>query len=637
MLRRSAAVLVLALSLAAPAAPAAAAGPFTSPAALPGLTRLLATVGDPAAAVTAVATFQGIPSPTDLSVLSSLGLTVQGLRNLPLALVSGPMAQLQAAVTTGVVRDVYPNERLRSYEEKPEPEPEPEPATSIRDSGKSLGVNVLHSRGITGKGVGVAIIDSGVDGTHPDLADHVARNMKVVGPGYPAYPSTGPNFVLPMETTGDSDLFAGHGTHVAGIVAADGTTSPEQIGVAPDASLDAYSVGELFIFSVLGAFDDILTHQAERNIRVINNSWGTSFRFFDPADPINVATKTLAKKGVVVVFAAGNDGEEMTINPFSVAPWVISVGSTTIARKRSEFSSGGVEYDNSTPVTGMAAGHHRFRGAQPGLYHPDVSAPGSNITSSSSTPGVLMVPNPPCRGSIKAPCTASISGTSMAAPHVAGLAALLLQANPKLTPSQVRVALQATTSPLADASSFARSGYGIVDAAAVDLVQRPGYAKRLETLQRAADRRRTRAEPYRARLGDHWGFTAPVLAGGGSDPREFSVAVAPGTSAVKIAVSFPGLPPSIVPVSNKGGYDVILFDAAGKEVAKASPGKAATTILMVKLTGLSPTFGTWRLMLRSVAVVSPETLTPDLPGEPPAVDSVAVTMGQLVEAKPGRR
>lgn len=624
----AAAVAVLVAGLATPAAQAETQQPLPI-----GLTRLLATAGDPTAAVSAVATFRHTPSPTDLSALTRLGLKVQGLHHLPLALVSGPLEELRAAVTTGVARDVYPNERLRHYDDTPPPKREK--PTSITDSGASIGAKALHARGVTGKGVGVAIVDSGTDGSHPDLADHVAHNVKIVGPGYPGYPTKGPNFVLPTESAGnDTDLVGGHGTHVAGIVAADGTTAPDQVGVAPDASLNAYSVGEVFIHSVLGAFDDILTHQRERNIRVVNNSWGTSFRFFDPADPINVATKALSDAGVVVVFAAGNDGEEMTLNSYAVAPWVISVGSNTLSRKRSGFSSGGLEYDNSTPAPGLLDGHRRFRGAQTGLYHPDVSAPGSNITSSSSAPAVLTVPSPPCKGSVSAPCTATLSGTSMAAPHVAGMAALLLQVNPKLTPSQVREALQATASPMADGSSLFRSGYGVVHARAVDLVGRPGFAERLKSLQGKADLRLAREAKYRVRVADHWGFTAPALAVAGSDPREYSVPVAVGTKAVKIAVAFPATPPPTpLPVPNTGGYEAILYDAAGRELAKAEPGETATTIVLVDLTTLSPEFGTWRLVLRSVAVVGMDTATPELPGDPPTVDAVTVTMAQLVEAR----
>src|SRR5207247_59290 len=85
-------------------------------------------------------------------------------------------------------------------------------------------------------------------------------------------------------------------------------------------------------------------------IRVANNSWGSSFRLFDPDEPINQATKAAHDAGITVVFAAGNEATEMAINPYSVAPWVISVGAGTLNHERASFSSGGIEFDDSTRV-----------------------------------------------------------------------------------------------------------------------------------------------------------------------------------------------------------------------------------------------------------------------------------------------
>jgi serine protease AprX len=222
----------------------------------------------------------------------------------------------------------------------------------------------------------------------------------------------------------------------------------------------------------------------------------------------------------------------------------------------------------------------------------------------------------------------------MAAPHVTGMVALLVQTNPKLTPDQVRVALQSTARPMADGSPLSRSGYGVIDAGAVDLVAKRGWATKLDALQRKADRRLGKAQTYRLRIADHWGFTAPALAVAGSDAREFTVEVARGTTAVKVAVAFPPVPPGVVPVSNRGGYEVTLLDAQGREVAAAAPGKQATTVSLVNLPPAAA-FGTWTLVLRSVVVFGPDTLGPDLPGDPPAVDAVTVTMAQLVEKRPG--
>src|SRR5438552_17517482 len=130
---------------------------------------------------------------------------------------------------------------------------------------------------------------------------------------------------LMVENLPNSETSVGHGTHVSGIVAARGTSSNGYYtGVAPGASLIGIGTGDiLFIFWALAGFDYILDHQQQYNIKVVNNSWGTSGAF-DPKGPIHEATKKVTSRGITVVFAAGNDGpDQNTLNPYSVAPWVI--------------------------------------------------------------------------------------------------------------------------------------------------------------------------------------------------------------------------------------------------------------------------------------------------------------------------
>lgn len=95
----------------------------------------------------------------------------------------------------------------------------------------------LRANGFTGKGVTVGIVDSGCDGTHPDLADHIVHNVTLFSPEY-VNQGTDPQLVVPVDQGpyNNTDLGSGHGTHVAGIVAADGTTSPDHLGVAPTRS-----------------------------------------------------------------------------------------------------------------------------------------------------------------------------------------------------------------------------------------------------------------------------------------------------------------------------------------------------------------------------------------------------------------
>src|SRR5687767_6624141 len=385
---------------------------------LPGLGRLL-TAHDGAAVTRGIATFETAPGSGQVAALQGLGLAVQPLRNVPLAVVHGPVAAMQAAVGAGLAQDIYPDEPVTLFN------------TASADA---MGAALPRAAGLTGHGVTVAVVDSGCDASHPDLADHVVHNVKLYSGEYANLRPDGSNtIVVPFEMGPyqNSDLGGGHGTHVAGIIAADSTTDPagSRLGVAPDAELVCYSVGEvLFTTAVVTAYDHLLDQPGLWSVDVVNNSWGNSFRQFDPRDPVAVVTRAVADLGVTVVFAAGNSGgsnAEMSLNPFSQSPWVISVAAGTLDHKRGSFSSNGLIHDNSEALPPGGGGHSVFLGDRIGVYHPDVTAPGVDISStcdSAGTPAVIGPCPPPDYGNETA------SGTSMASPHVAGAAAVLLQA-----------------------------------------------------------------------------------------------------------------------------------------------------------------------------------------------------------------
>ena len=608
-MRRAISVVLALLSLTLVAGHAVAA-PQASPqaATAPGLTRLLA--GGPAQAVTsgiAVLPGRSAPDGRQLAALRAVGLRVQSYKRLPLAIVRGTRDQLAAAVHRGTARDIYPNERLEYF--------------SV-DSRRQTRVDRIP--GITGKGVTVAIVDSGIDGTHPDLAKRVKRNYKLLGPEYANLPPDAGigTVAVPFSDTpfNDSDLGSGHGTHVAGIIAADGTTTPAIKGMAPEADLIGLSIGEvLFTTAVISGFDEILAHP-EWGVDVVNNSWGSSHQTYDPNHPINIASHALYKAGVVVVFAAGNDGTDhtqMTMNPFSLPPWVISVAAGTVddpathvdeGKQRASFSSVGQEYDNSEPVTIPADGHERFTGDRVGVYHPDVTAPGENIVSAGTPLGAAVTPEP------TAPREAVASGTSMASPHVAGAAALLLQANPKLKPDQVREALQVTASKLADRSPFREAGYGYIDlAAAVALVRRADFGQPLlDRLQSAADARVLAETPLAVQSGDYWTWpAAPVSVQGIPDFQVASVRVSSKTRRIQAWAAYPS---AATLGANIGEYLVTVRDAAGRVLGESTSsfasGTASLTIDRAAMRGAR--FGTWTVEVSGLLSVSdPDTLDND--------------------------
>lgn len=309
---------------------------------------------------------------------------------------------------------------------------------------------------LTGSGIGVAVVDSGVDGTHPDLADHLGKAYKVVC-STPGLISTateqcfGPLLVPEAPFT---DNTGGHGTHVSGIAVGDGTASRgTNQGVAPDATLYSYGVGEgISILYNSEAFQHILTNNSTftPRIRVINNSYGDAAGTpYDPNSVFSKLTEQLVASGVSVVFAAGNgdannDGGTGADDRLSSTAKDPTPGVVTVAN----YDDKGTATRNGVLDTSSSRG---LRG-QPANY-PDISAPGAFITSTCN-PAL-----PVCRLELVptvgwAPRYATISGTSMASPHVAGAIALLYQARPDLTPAQVEDALQDSAYRFGDPSTY---------------------------------------------------------------------------------------------------------------------------------------------------------------------------------------
>ena len=561
-----------------------------------GLDRLTAGYS-PLTVVRGIATFDAGPTALDVAALEQYGLTVQPMEHLPLALVKGTVQSMQTAVQLGTANDVYPDDPIELFD------------TASADA---MGAAIPRANGFTGKGTTVAVVDSGCDASHPDLADHVVHNVKLYSAEYVNVPPDSSNTIavpIEMGPYQNSDIGSGHGTHVAGIIAADGHTGANHLGVAPDANLVCFSIGEvLFTTAVVTAYDHLLDQPDLWGVKVINNSWGNSFQQFDPRAPVAVATKAVADLGVNVMFAAGNSGRsnaEMSLNPFSEAPWVTSVAAESVSHVRGDFSSNGLRYDNSLPSTIGAGGHTVFTGDRIGVYHPDITTPGVSISSTCDTAGTAVGPCPP--GS-----NTTASGTSMASPHAAGAAAVLLQANPSLTTGQLRNALQATAAPVTDASGteldFWQVGYGHVDLnAAVNLVRSRDPAKAIAKTQASADQRVLASTPYTVPRSDFWTWDAPRAAVAGSDSRTFTADVALTTTQLKVTLSHPSL---AVVGSNGMIYTVTVIDAAGQVLGTTteSPSGAGTSSILIDLRAAGAHPGTYTFQVSGQRAVSdPDT------------------------------
>jgi len=289
-----------------------------------------------------------------------------------------------------------------------------------------------------------------------------------------------------VENLPNSETSVGHGTHVAGITAALGTASSGYYkGVAPGANLIGIGTGDiLFIFWALAGFDYILDHQQVYNIKVVNNSWGTSGAF-DPKDPINKASKKVHDKGVTVVFAAGNDGpDQNTLNPYSVAPWVIGVaaGCKLVSPDPTNSAIHCADQTGQNRPAWLADFSSRGVPGDP-MYHPDITAPGVHIVSTRASTGTVLnaldanhdfdLTSSCAISTANEPYYTCASGTSMATPHVVGVVALMQQAaGGKLSPDQVAAAIVNTARPLPGYATW-EVGAGYLDAlAAVNAVKR---------------------------------------------------------------------------------------------------------------------------------------------------------------------
>lgn len=390
------------------------------------------------------------PTAAQTQVLRDLGIG-QGvtMRQLPLAGAIATPAQIRALAQRDDVAAIHLNRTLTYYN---------------HDARRISGVDRLQTDsnlGYTGRGVTVMVNDSGIDATHPDLqfGSHVVENVQAIA-NLASLSGVFPATYLEGQLV--TDISSGHGTHCAGSVGGTGARSGGLYrGVAPDADLVGYGSGAVIsILDAIGGFDYAIEKQnAFRSpIKVISNSWGTSGRF-DPTDPVNIASYAAYKKGIVSVFAAGNDGPgEDTHNPYAQAPWVISVGAGEKDGTLADFSSRGKPGETAT--FSMSDGVQWTY-----VNQPTIVATGVDIISTRALTGALplLAATQDAALGANAAFYTHMSGTSMATPHVAGIVALLFQANPGLSPLEVKETLRATANPMAGRQPY-EVGSGQVDA-----------------------------------------------------------------------------------------------------------------------------------------------------------------------------
>lgn len=315
----------------------------------------------------------------------------------------------------------------------------------------SVGAPELWGRGITGRGVAVALVDTGVS-DHPDLGRRVVASADLT----------------PEGTFTDS---YGHGTFLAGLIAGDGAASEGRfIGIAPEANLVSIKVagadGATTLGRVLYALQLVGSSVERYNIRVLALALAGPVR--EGPDPLRLALERLWANGLIVIVAAGNDGPNSgSVTSPGIDPYLVTVGASNDA--------GTVDRsDDSVPDWSS-------RGPAPdGSHKPDFVAPGTSVVSLRA-PGSLVdsdyaqarVEDNYFRG----------SGTSMAVGVAAGGAALLVQAHPELTPDQVKGRLMGSAAQLSGEIDIDAAGTGLLDVAAAEAVEAPPSNDNLAKVQ----------------------------------------------------------------------------------------------------------------------------------------------------------
>ena len=290
--------------------------------------------------------------------------------------------------------------------------------TTMAVVNQAIGADKLHAAGITGQGVGVALIDTGVV-----PVDGLTTTGKLIAGPDLSFESQAPG-LLHLDTFG-------HGTHLAGIIAGSGT---DFTGVAPGAHLVSLKVatsdGAVDVTQVIAAIDWVVQHRAEHNIRVLNLSYGTDSLQPYTVDPLAFAVENAWKHGIVVVVSGGNDGRGAPLNNPASDPYVIAVGATDTRQ---------------TPGIGDdVIPEFVSDGTNRGL---DVVAPGQSIVSLRN-PGSFADQNYP--NALVGDRFFRGTGTSQAAAVVSGAAALLVQQRPELTPDDVKALLMGSAGNLND-------------------------------------------------------------------------------------------------------------------------------------------------------------------------------------------
>jgi len=558
-----------------------------------------------------IVTFEGYKpaSLSQLQALENLGVNSGiSFNSLPMVGVTATKQQIDAIYARDDVRSVWFNAPLTLENDG---STEITGVDRLRDDQSMRNLGMPYS----GRGIGVVINDSGVDGTHSDIKypNHVTQNVLA------QVNLNSLSGILPItyqEDVANTDIGGGHGSHVAGIIGGNGAMSSGLYqGVAPGAKLIGYGSGAgLFILDTIGGFDYALTHQHDYNIRVISNSFGNTSDTgtdFNPDDPTNVATKALSDNGVIVVFSAGNSGSgEATITGnFKKAPWVITVAAGDKQGNLADFSSRGVKGKTGQTVVDGETFTWEDR--------PTITAPGVDVISAraslSSLSALSITSDSEVMDANHVPYYTVMSGTSMAAPHASGIVALMLEANPNLTWREVKRIMQDTATNIPGLEPW-ESGAGYANAyaavkAVLDETKSFGETTKIQRHFNAL---------AQTSIAGEFDLTVPFSPVGENDGVTFEVNGEASLLMVRANVADNTVGMSLTSPSGKRYGSSIALPVLGQNIAVTAPAEA----------------GTWTLRANGIGGISGVDVDPAnvtngyaLPGEVDAVVKIIRTDG----------
>ena len=437
------------------------------------------------------------------SRLTALGVTqAVAFETIGSLAVTAPRAAVDALLRDGVITSARLERRIKLHLASSVSYIGADRATLGKPVKVKTGGGTVTRPAVDGTGHTVAVLDTGIADAHPDLAGRVTKHLNFeFSYGAAMFLDTAQVDTY-AEATGDTartdDI--GHGTHVAGIVAGTGASARARAnnnrGVAPGAKLldMRIAAGPVQGFhddmgwerNAIAAFDWLLRHHEDpafgpNGVRLSTNSWGltgTDVVYGAPEyEPLGAVIEELNRKNIITVFSAGNSGAGDNVDDKTVPnglPQVISVAASCKPDAIQE------DCDKAQNENDIAA----FSSRGPSV---DIAAPGVEIVStvSANAVGALGKSCPPAelvpdtcltyrgmyggKGATQADILAnyalygSLHGTSMAGPHIAGVVALLLHANPKLTPTQVQMILAGTARDRQAKGRDIEAGWGVVN------------------------------------------------------------------------------------------------------------------------------------------------------------------------------